>query len=222
MDELIKIAVSQLGEKEISGAPDNPTIVKYAKDSGFEWVNDDETPWCSIFINWCAMKADLKRSKKANARSWLLVGNATSNPEPGDIVVFWRGSIDSWQGHVGIFLGFSKDQSRVYCLGGNQGNQVSISAYPTSTVLGYRRLKSASQIFDLPDPVLKKGDKGTKVKSLQDALKMAGFDCGTSDGDFVGKTEVALKSLQSTNSDLGVDGVYGANTKAYLLEILQE
>lgn len=221
MDKLIRIAVSQLGEKEIAGPDDNPNIVKYAKEAGFEWVNDDETPWCSIFINWCAIKAELKGSGKANARSWLLVGAKTDSPEPGDIVVFWRGSVSSWKGHVGIFFGFSKDQSRVYCLGGNQGNQVSISGYPVNSVLGYRRLTSSSQIFDLPNPVINPGDKGDRVKKLQDALKMAGFDCGTSDGDFGGKTESALKTLQSTNDNLQVDGVYGNNTKEYLLEILQ-
>jgi len=44
MDNLIKIAAAELGEKEISGSGNNPTIVNYGKESGFPWVNDDETP----------------------------------------------------------------------------------------------------------------------------------------------------------------------------------
>jgi uncharacterized protein (TIGR02594 family) len=138
MSRLLEIATSQLGVKEISGPVDNVTIVHYAKQSGFEWVDDDETPWCSIFVNWVAMKAGLKRSKLANARSWMDVGTPTTDPEPGDIVIFWRDSPESWQGHVGFFMGFSKDLSRVYCLGGNQGNQVSISAMKADKVLGCR------------------------------------------------------------------------------------
>lgn len=222
MDKIFQIAVAELGQKEIAGPEDNQSIVRYAKESGFDWVNDDETPWCSIFVNWIAVKAGVERSKAANARSWLLVGkNVDAQPEPGDIVVFWRGSIDSWKGHVGIFFGFSIDGEHVYCLGGNQGNQVSISAYPANTVLGYRRL-SQSAIIKLPDVVLKRGDRGDAVKSLQNALKEIGINCGTSDGIFGSKTEKAIKQVQSMKTGLSIDGVYNAETKKYLFEILNE
>ena len=220
MDKVLKIAVTELGEKEISGPEDNPTIVNYAKEAGFEWVNDDETAWCSIFVNWVAMKAGLKRTKLANARSWLDVGlNVDDNPEPGDIVVFWRGSEQGWQGHVGFYFGFSKDQSRVYCLGGNQGNQVSVTAYPVEKVLGYRRLSETDMLI-LPDPVLKKGDTGDKVKALQDALKAVNINCGTSDGDFGNNTETAIKQLQSMKPGLPVNGVYNPETKDFLFETM--
>ena len=69
MSELLKIATSQLGQKEISGPEDNPTIVNYAKEIGLSWINDDETPWCSVFVGWCALKAGLSYSKSALARS---------------------------------------------------------------------------------------------------------------------------------------------------------
>ncbi len=220
MNQLLKIAFSQLGEKEISGPEDNPTIVKYAKESGFGWVDDDETPWCSIFVSWVAMKCDLKRSKRANARSWLRVGTKTSNPEPGDVVIFWRESPESWKGHVGFFTGFSRDASRVYCLGGNQGNQVSVSAYPVDTILGFRKLQSSTMI-NLPDDVLKKGDRGGKVKQLQEALNMADYPVGTADGDFGPRTERAVKRLQA-DGGLQVDGIYGKKTKDFLISILNE
>lgn len=220
MSQLLKVAFSQLGQKEISGPEDNPTIVNYAKESGFDWVDDDETPWCSIFVSWVAMKCELKRSKKANARSWLHVGNNTPNPEPGDVVVFWRESPESWKGHVGLFTGYSKDSSRVYCIGGNQGNQVSLSAYPTDTVLGFRKLQTSSMI-NLPDGVLKKGDTGEKVKQLQEALNMADYPVGTADGDFGPKTEQAVKRLQA-DGKLKVDGVYGKKTKDFLMSVLNE
>lgn len=223
MDSILKTAVSQLGEKEISGAQEhNRTIINYAQEAGFKWVNDDETPWCSIFVNWVAQKNKLKSSKKANARSWLKIGQKVDDaPEPGDVVIFWREDPNSWKGHVGFFFGYSQDGKRVYCLGGNQGNQVSVSAYPVNTVLGFRRLVP-SQIISLPDPVLKKGNKGDRVKALQDALKMADYNVGTSDGDFGPKTEAAVKQLQSDSGFLKIDGVYGANTRDYLQSILIE
>jgi uncharacterized protein (TIGR02594 family) len=222
MDKLLKIIVAELGQKEISGPVNNPTIVNYAKEAGFTWVNDDETPWCSIFANWAAKKAGLKGSGKENARSWLLTGtDVDTAPEPGDVVVFWRVKPDAWEGHVGFYFGFSADGTRVYCLGGNQGNQVSLTALPKDQVLGFRRLKEKANI-KLTDKVLKRGDKGDNVKALQDALKIAGFNCGTSDGDFGPKTENAVKQLQTLKTGLKIDGIFEQQTRAFLLEVLNQ
>jgi len=195
MSELLKVAIPEIGVKEISGSKHNARIIDYAKEAGFEWVNDDETPWCSIFLNWCCKKAKLERTKKANARSWQIIGDSVASPEPGDVVVFWRISPLSWKGHVGIFMGFSKDQSRIYCLGGNQGNQVSITAYPANQLLAFRRLRSKRKI-SLGSKTLKEGMTGKNVQRLQDALKMLGFSCGTSDGIFGPKTKDCVIQFQ--------------------------
>jgi len=221
MDKLFKTAVAELGQKEIQGSQNSPTIVNYAREAGFSWVNDDETPWCSIFMNWVALKAGLERSKQANARSWLQVGrNVDTTPRPGDIVVFWRNSPTAREGHVGLFFGFSKDGEKVYCLGGNQGNQVSIAAFSAGTVLGFRRLTAAPGMTVIPDATLRRGDRGNAVKALQEALQAAGIDCGASDGDFGPLTERAVRQLQSEKPGLTVDGIYGKNTRRFLQEIL--
>jgi peptidoglycan hydrolase-like protein with peptidoglycan-binding domain len=68
--------------------------------------------------------------------------------------------------------------------------------------------------------VLQKDDKGDKVKALQDALKAANIDCGTSDGDYGPMTEDAVKLLQSMKTGLTVDGIYNQETKDFLFEIL--
>jgi len=222
MDKLIKIAVQELGQKEISGDQHNKRIVEYAHEAGFEWVNDDETPWCSIFMNWVAKQAKLQSSGKANARSWIMTGqNVDKNPELGDIVIFWRGKADSWEGHVGIFFGYTANAKRVYCLGGNQGNQVSISSYDKDQILGFRRLLSVNLKNTLPDQTLRLGDTGNDVKLLQDALKQIGIDCGTSDGYYGERTEEAVKQLQSMQTGLKIDGVYGKDTRKFLGELLQ-
>ena len=216
---ILKIAASQLGLKEISGHENNPQIVNYARETGINGINDEEVPWCSTFINWCAKKAGLPISGKSNARSWLNIGIATQLPVPGDIVVFWRNNPQSWEGHVGIFLGFNEDGNRVFCLGGNQSNSVSVSEYDTKKVLGYRRLEAVQQL-SIPEPPLKKGNEGKEVRKLQLVLNHLGYDCGIADGNFGEATEKALQALQADNL-LEADGVYGKKSKNCIEALLQ-
>ena len=142
--DLLKIALSQYGITEIKGDEDNPQIIKYFEDIGFNGKQlKDETAWCSCFMNWCAYKARLERSMALDARSWLNVGYIVNEPEIGDIVVFWRISKNDWRGHVGLFI--RENKTSIWCLGGNQGiGQVNIKAYPKNGakcgLLGYRRL----------------------------------------------------------------------------------
>ncbi len=220
MSQVIQIASRELGVSEISGSQHEPRIVAYAHESGMEWVNNDETPWCSIFVNWVCQKAGLASSGKANARSWTQVGQTVTDPEPGDIVVFWRESPHSWKGHVGFFLGFSKDLSKVYCLGGNQGDSVSIDAYDSAKVLRYQRL-AESEVLVAPKPVLKRGSRGEGVEQLQRILNRKGYNCGDPDGIFGAKTENALRLLQA-DFELPVDGVYNAADRDRVKEILKE
>lgn len=220
MSKLLEIAISQIGVKEVFGDQHNETILDYSREAGFEWINDDETPWCSIFMNWCARKVGLVYTDKANARSWLNIGKGVEYPEPGDVVVFWRESIDSWKGHVGIFMGYDILGERIYTLGGNQGNQVSITAYSSNTLLGFRRLIPTTSII-IPEPTLQFGDTGEEVQKLQDALKLAGYNPGTSDGIYGNKTVASVKLLQSTGS-LKIDGIYGRKTADFVAAILSE
>ncbi|SMD38834.1 TIGR02594 family protein [Reichenbachiella faecimaris] len=219
MSKLLQVAFKELGQAEIPGSQHNPRIVAYAEQSNFPGIKDDETPWCSIFVNFCCDELNYQRSGKANARSWLQVGSEQHAPRPGDVVVFWRESIHSWKGHVAIYLGHSDDRKEVFCIGGNQGNAVSVAAYDAGKVLGYRRVGVEVQL-DIPEPVLQKGDKGEEVISLQRLLNKLGYNCGDADGDFGNKTIKALKLLQA-NNQLTVDGVYGNQSKSILESLLQ-
>jgi len=67
MKTLIEIALMEWGIKEISGSQQNRRIIDYASEAGIRLVNNNETPWCSIFLNWCAKQAGLQSSGKANA-----------------------------------------------------------------------------------------------------------------------------------------------------------
>lgn len=218
---LIQTAAAEIGVKEIAGEDHNERILQYARDIGHTWIEDDETPWCSIFMNWVAMEVGAKRSRRGNARSWLNVGTSVSDPEPGDVVVFWRGSPDSHKGHVGIYMGFSEDRSRIYVLGGNQRDQVGITAYASERLLGFRRIKPEGR-SDLDINRLKRGDRGRAVVDLQDALRMAGFNPGTSDGVFGPSTEEAVKALQATSPELEINGIFDLETREYLLGLIND
>jgi uncharacterized protein (TIGR02594 family) len=136
---IINLALSQIGTKETPGYRDNPEVLKYFNEIGFDGAKlKDETAWCSAFANWVCKTTGFEYSKKLNARSWQKVGTETTNPEIGDIVVLWRESPTSWKGHVGFFI--AERNGYIYILGGNQNNQVKISAYEKNRLLSYRSL----------------------------------------------------------------------------------
>lgn len=142
MSDLINRALSVYGLTEIKGEQDNPKILEMFKAFGHEWVKDDETAWCSAFVNWVAISECYHASMKLNARSWTRLGNVVdgifTKPRIGDVVVFWRESQKSWKGHVGFYI--SENEHNIFVLGGNQGNKVQISEYPKNRLLSIRRL----------------------------------------------------------------------------------
>jgi uncharacterized protein (TIGR02594 family) len=130
------VANAELGTREIPGSEHNPRVVEYHSTTGLS-ADDDETPWCSSFVNWCIEQAGLKGTDSARARSWMDWGRAIDAPTPGCVVVLWRGSPNTRKGHVAFYVGPGSGAT-IRLLGGNQGNAVSIKAYPKNRVLGYR------------------------------------------------------------------------------------
>jgi peptidoglycan hydrolase-like protein with peptidoglycan-binding domain len=63
--------------------------------------------------------------------------------------------------------------------------------------------------------LLKKGDTGSAVKTLQQRLNALDYDCGTPDGIFGGGTEEAVRQFQGVNG-LVIDGVAGPVTQQKL------
>ena len=142
MTKIMEIANSYVGTDEIKGSQHNPVILEYFDSVGHGWVKDDETPWCAAFVGAVLHEAGYKGTGSLAARSYLDWGHRVDRPKYGDIVVFWRGKKNGWQGHVGFYVRETKDY--VYCLGGNQGDSVNVSRYAKSRVLGYRRPSSLS------------------------------------------------------------------------------
>lgn len=132
-----QIAVREMstGIDEIPGHDaHNPRIVEYHQATSLK-ATDDETPWCSSFINWCMMKAGGTRTDSAMARSWLNWGKKLDEPRKGCVVIFSRPPNPA-SGHVALFEEIRGN--RIHVLGGNQSNQVNISSYPAERLLSYR------------------------------------------------------------------------------------
>lgn len=217
--DTLKIAFGELGVKEKPGSEHNKRILEYSKKTKFNF-STDEVPWCSVFVNWVALQAGLPLSGSAMARSWQKVGTETTDPNPGDVVVFWRKNKSGPYGHVGFFLGYTKGGKSIFCLGGNQADSVSVKEYSLEKVLSFRKL-SDSTITKAPTGYLKRNDTGTNVKLLQKILIKLNFLDGKADGDFGRKTETALKNFQRRHH-LTIDGIYGNVSRKKMLNILNK
>ena len=134
----LKIARSELGQKEIKGAKDNPRIVEYQQATSLK-ASDDETPWCASFVSWVLEQAAIKSTRSAWARSYESWGQPLPLDlvAPGAIAVFWRGSRkNEGKGHVGFYI-VGDPRGQIAVLGGNQSDAVTIGTYSTGRLLGY-------------------------------------------------------------------------------------
>lgn len=147
MTAAYKIAHKFIGLKEVDGATANPQILAMLRLDASR-VEDDQTAWCSAFVNFCCWLSDTWRSRSLAARSWLLapVSIPLSDAQPGDVVILTRGTgkqpganVIAAPGHVGFYV--SHDATNVLLLGGNQGNAVTVAPFNKSRILGIRRLQ---------------------------------------------------------------------------------
>ena len=131
--EWVTRARSYFGEKEIRGTKNNTRIVQLWETAKVPMkVKDDETPWCMAF--WCAINEEcgIAAVRSGWARDGLKWGTKIKEPCYGATVIFERGT----GGHIGFVVG--RQGNDIVVLGGNQSDQVKLSVFPTSRVLGYR------------------------------------------------------------------------------------
>lgn len=102
-------------------------------------LDASEIAWCGAFTA-MVMASTLPReplpANPLGARQWGKFGKAIPEPQVGAIAVFWRGSRDGWQGHVGFVVGH--DAQYLHILGGNQSDSVSIARLDKARLIGYR------------------------------------------------------------------------------------
>lgn len=124
----MQTAEQELGQKEVAGSKANPRILEYFKSSKF-WGKDDtgkDNAWCASFVSWVMEKHGHTPPAAAfRAKEWANFGKKIERPIYGAIGVKSR----KGGGHVAFVMGKNSDGSKLYMLGGNQGDEVNVSEY---------------------------------------------------------------------------------------------
>ncbi len=186
---------------------------------------------CSSFVRWVMRKvlgvdigADTGAQIENRARGVLVEKAAASQDrpteellEPGDLVYFKGTPSHTWgAGHVEMVLGGGK------CIGHGSGTGPTVKVlktYSRSRGKGSRKyLCTIRWILDdaacaLGTRLLKFGDEGTDVLSLQKCLKALGYELGAwgangdgLDGEYGGDTRRAVRAFEQAHG-LTADGV---------------
>lgn len=122
-----------IGTREIPGAKHEPKILQWWKAIKRGGIKSDEVPWCAAFVGGCLEAVGIVSSRYESARSYLTWGQKIHAPLAGCVVVFSRNG----GGHVAFVVGQDK-AGNLMCLGGNQGNAVTIAGFSKDRVVGYR------------------------------------------------------------------------------------
>lgn len=132
--------ISLLGTVEFAGTKDNPLIMAWAAEVGYDKVyTHDAIPWCGLIMAVCAKRAGWDYHPNNNALyalNWAQWGTPVSVDQAalGDVGVWKR----KGGGHVGQIIAYDS-QGFYHVLGGNQSDQCSIVRKPMSGVVAVRR-----------------------------------------------------------------------------------
>jgi uncharacterized protein (TIGR02594 family) len=125
--------------KEIVGEKDNPVIMQLVKEAGVTdiYTHDDTMPWCAVAHTAIALRAgkdvSFKSYDRLRAKSYGNWGLAQTVPMLGDTLVFIRPEGH----HVGMYI--AEDATAFHVMGGNQGNQYSITRIGKDRLSAVRR-----------------------------------------------------------------------------------
>ena len=152
----LQFAINELraGAGEIGGNNRGKWVKKYLQPSGLTEGNS----WCAAFVSWCFLQAvDGDKTKmpftyeagvrkffnQFKNRGWHFNGNEPGFvPKPGDIISWWRLSMSSGLGHIGIIHHF--EDGFIYTIEGNKAANVAGFSYVKTRMdklLGYGRIK---------------------------------------------------------------------------------
>ena len=197
--------------------------------------------WCATFVSAvsvklgftdilppeCSCEQMINLHKKMG--TWIEDENRT--PNVGDICFYDWGDGNAknqnvgWCDHVGIVIDVSRETFTV--LEGNYSNSVKERTVEINGryLRGFAVPKYDKEVSQPSDkvkiemPILRKGSKGSEVKTLQKLLIIEGCSVGKSgvDGRFGSDTEKGVKEYQN-KVKLDIDGVVGFNTWSVLLK----
>lgn len=123
----LRVALDEMaaGSREIRSNNRGQFVRKYLNG-----MAEEGNSWCAGFVSWCFSQTpggvpyrysvgarDIRNQFKA--KDWAFDAGQ-QDPEPGDIVVWWRGQPNGWQGHIGFVL--KLEHGILYTVEGNKGN----------------------------------------------------------------------------------------------------
>jgi len=124
----LEVALSEMasGAKEENTNNSGPWVEKYLNG-----IVDPPANWCAAFVSWCYSRhmeglpfryslgaRDIRSQFKQ--KQWTYAVSEGTLPEPGDIIVWWRGQPDGWKGHIGLVHSLSEG-GVLYTVEGNKG-----------------------------------------------------------------------------------------------------
>lgn len=144
-------ARKHIGQREIPGRDNNPLIVQFFKDIDSAWFNNDEIAWCAAFLGHCLKVAGLPTTRSARALSYQNYGARLHAPVYGCIATKERRNASGVVvgGHVTFVIGRTP-YGALLCLGGNQGDAVSIATYPEKAFNAFRMPPGLWEQQELP------------------------------------------------------------------------
>lgn len=147
-------ALTQIGVREIVGPVHNPVVVDYWKVGRVRLdVNNDETAWCAAFVNAALESTGYAGTRDGRARSFLDKSLFKDcDARVGAIAVF-SSSAGPANGHVALVEGLTA--THISCVGGNQGNAVSIAPFQKVRLLRYCWPAKAPAYVNYPLAVVK-------------------------------------------------------------------
>ena len=134
----LETAFSLMGTQEKPGTGSNEAILGWAEDLEITSYNDDDIPWCGLFVAHCVgsqLPEEALPGNPLGARKWARFGCEVT-PQLGAVMVFWRGSPKGWKGHVGLY--WAEDETAYHILGGNQSNAVTVTRISKKRLLTAR------------------------------------------------------------------------------------
>lgn len=127
--------------REIGGNNRGPFVRKYLEPAGIAEGNS----WCASFVGWCFLQAShgdpgrMPFPYTPGARSllaefkrngWAHAPGSGYRSQPGDVVVWWRVSLNGWLGHAGLV--HSTRDGMLYTIEGNRSPRVQGFSYVLS------------------------------------------------------------------------------------------
>lgn len=130
------------GVHEAPGSVNNPKIMEWAEEVGLtSTYSSDAVPWCGLYMAVVAKRAGkVPPEHPLWALNWAQFGKAVPDfPKLGDVLTFKR----QGGGHVALYI--AEDPTHFHVLGGNQGDQVSITRIAKDRLYKARRPEYLSE-----------------------------------------------------------------------------